>query len=209
MNWKLAFCLCVILSACSNGKMETPALLGSLKTKFSAKEKTPTKEELRAAATNEILQSVGGVMILADIPKTGAVATLVPVAVNGPNITWMSADNIAIYTRDGAVVGTRGLGHDLMAADASGIVSALDSRSAIPDLERRHQYLTGEDGQETAIYRCSTSQVGPTKAREACAGDYDSFENFYEFDKKGDFQKMSQWVGPQIGYINIEYLLPK
>ncbi|WP_158585688.1 YjbF family lipoprotein [Pseudooceanicola sediminis] len=94
--------------------------------------------------------------------------------------TWIAPDGSGFSFRDGVLIGTRGLGDDLMAADVTDLRARLadgqDGRS-----ERFHSYLTGEGQIEVRSYVCDLTHVLQPRPglRETCAGVSDSFTNTY------------------------------
>ncbi|SED91515.1 YjbF family lipoprotein, partial [Rhodobacter sp. 24-YEA-8] len=66
----------------------------------------------------------GAARLIVRIPKTGQSALLHEAGARDGVRRWQASDNVQIYTRDGMIIGTRGLGNDLMSAD-TGAAAAL------------------------------------------------------------------------------------
>lgn len=71
---------------------------------------------------------------------------------------WRTLDNVQIYTKDGQIIGTRGLGHDLMSADigTAELIAAGRAGQGI----RIHRALDGEDRLEIRSYVCDVRTMG-------------------------------------------------
>ena len=98
------------------------------------------------------------------------------------------------------MVGTRGLGNDLMTADVAQTRAKLRSGGAATRVHRR---MTGENGVAVATYDCGLSRNGNT-VTESCAGPDGQFQNTYVLDKAGRVAASRQWLSPQSGYVTIQ-----
>ncbi|MCX7566014.1 YjbF family lipoprotein [Sulfitobacter sp. F26169L] len=134
---------------------------------------------------------------------------------------WKSSDNAQVFLRNGVVIGTRGIGRDIIAADASVTVSALKTganRSGI-------RTFTISDGDVTSSkfqYRCDIRNLGAAKVtfanqslttdhfRETCVSDAaggQGISNEYWVQRStGVVRKSRQWMGPAVGYFDMVLL---
>jgi len=135
---------------------------------------------------------------------------------------WKSSDNAQVFLRNGVVVGTRGIGGDIIAADANVTVSVLQNRTA----QRGVRVYTVSDGDATSTiytFQCSIEKLGAEKISivnlavvadhivENCAGGPAAQERirneYWVQQSNGLVRKSRQWVGPRTGYF--EFILLK
>ncbi|PQO24186.1 hypothetical protein C2I36_03655 [Rhodobacteraceae bacterium WD3A24] len=165
------------------------------------------------------LEGVTDPVLLAVIPARDATATLGRIGVNGNVETWSTTDNTTLALRDGILVATRNLGHDLMSVDASR-TRALISAGRGGAATRVHRRLGGDRATLVRRYRCvvrpgpaetleSLGQSRPTRRfEERCSGEGQEFVNIYWRERAGDFIWQSrQWAGPQTGEIVLQRLI--
>ncbi|MBJ2152214.1 YjbF family lipoprotein [Paracoccus sp. IB05] len=74
-------------------------------------------------------------------------------------LNWRTLDNVRFYTRDGLIIGTRGLGFDLMTAD-NGNAAAVIASGRAGQVPRVHRLLDGEDNLAIRSYICDIRPVG-------------------------------------------------
>lgn len=133
-------------------------------------------------------------------------------------IRWRSLENTQIYTRDGMIIGTRGLGHDLMTADPGG-AAGLILAAGTGQTTRIHRVLDGEDRLVIRAFVCDIAPVGmesiykdaagaPVQALrvdELCYGPSGDFKN-HHWLRNGRIEQTIQFVGPEIGRIQLRFL---
>jgi hypothetical protein len=138
---------------------------------------------------------------------------------NGPDTTWRSPEGWGITLGDGALLrSSRGLGFDLMASDVAATRDALASGRAGP-VERTLVHLDGEAQERRAVHACTLTLDGPDRRTilgqdralrrmtETCrTGTGASYENIYWLDTAGRAIQSFQWVGPEIGHMQITLL---
>lgn len=165
------------------------------------------------------LEGVTDPVLLAVIPARDATATLGRIGENDDVETWSTADGTTLALRDGILVATRNLGHDLMSVDASR-TRALISAGRGGEATRVHRRLGGDRATLVRRYRCvvrpgpaetleSLGQSRPTRRfEERCSGEGQEFVNIYWRERGRDFIWQSrQWVGPQTGEIVLQRLI--
>ena len=112
----------------------------------------------------------------------------------------------ALILRNGMLVGTRGLGHDLSVAEpgTEGLIRAGASGSGT----RVMRYFAG-DGVERPLQFACTVGAGPRPGVtvESCEGHGTSFQNSYMVGG-GQIAVSRQWIGPDLGYVTIQVLRP-
>lgn len=153
--------------------------------------------------------ALAGPVLEVRIPSRGAVATLARAGVNRDVETWLTADNISISFRQGVLVASRGLGFDLMGADADGTLTALAGGG--PPVYRRHmRFLTGEHRSTWLMAGCSlqettSDQPGLRRIEERCKAHRHRIANLFWLDGAGTIRRSRQWVAPEIGYIETRW----
>lgn len=178
-----------ITQALPGGKSgETPA----------AAPKTPAEMSAEALRVNP------GPLILVGLENRGSTQVMAMTGQNGSSRTYMTPNEQALILRDGLLVGTRGLGHDLSVAEAQ--TEPLIRAGAAGQGTRVMRYYTG-DGLETPLqFECQTG-AGPKAGVlvENCTGHGVTFENSY-ITQGGSIQVSRQWIGPNLGYVTIQTL---
>ena len=156
---------------------------------------------------------VSGPVMRIVVPSRGADAVLTRSAISGDIETWMAIDRISVSFRRGVLVGTRGLGFDLMGADAQPALDAMAGTGG--GLYRRQmRYLSGENHTAYLNAGCRIERVGRETVRglsylrieEHCGARVDSFVNVFWLDDSGRVARSRQWVSPEIGYIETALL---
>lgn len=149
-----------------------------------------------------------GPVMQIDIPSRGANAPLSRVAVNGDVETWLAVDNISVSFRQGVLVASRGLGFDLMGADAQGTLDALVGYDG--DIYRRQmRYLTGDQHSTYLMAGCIMVAIGPEtvegqrlqRFEESCKARQHEFTNIFWLEGNGAVIRSRQWLSPEIGYL--------
>lgn len=158
----------------------------------------------RKAAVLRDVEASGGTnpVLLVELPDLDAVASLVIAARNGAAITWIDPSGVSLVTQHGIVIATRGLGHDLMAADVSGTSAALSGGPIT--YGRVHRYLDGEGQLGRQEFQCA-AQKHDTGVAETCRGGLTVFNNSFIL-KAGQVVRSDQWLGPEIGVARLTSL---
>lgn len=130
---------------------------------------------------------------------------------------WRSADNIQFYLRDGIVIGTRGLGFDLMTAD-SGNAAAIVAQGRSGRITRVHRHLNGEGRMTIRSYVCDITpgetetvripdapSVQARRIEEACHSPAGNFKNVY-WTQGGRLVQTRQFIDDGVGRAQIIFL---
>lgn len=157
-------------------------------------------------------------LILVINEKRGTTGVMDQVATNGAVQVWTSGDPISLALRGGdVIVGTRGLGGDLMSA----VAPTAAQLAAGGSWTRLHVTLNGEDQIVRTRYTCTAGAVGPAEVviverryatrlvRETCTAEDGSgagFQNEYWFDGGPKIRQSRQWIGPVVGHVAIRRL---
>lgn len=172
---------------------------------------TPDPERLAASAK----KSFSGPIVLAQMEKTGLLTALGEIGRNAGMRSFVTPNQQSLMLRQGLLVGTRGLGNDLMSADP-GAAAALVTGRAGGRAERVWRYLDGE-GIERPLPMSCTIARGPAKRfsfagnaydtvqmDESCAGQGAAIANSYWVTGDGTIALSRQWIGPALGYVTIQ-----
>lgn len=131
---------------------------------------------------------------------------------------WESSDKAQIFLRNGVVTGTRGVGGDIIAADAKSTVFALQKRTQSGGIRS----FVVSDGDSTSTdyqFRCDVRNLGVESIsvvnqlfttdhlQELCVGGpsrQEQLRNDYWVQRStGLVRKSRQWVGPRVGYFEL------
>jgi len=198
-------CGFLILSACGTSADDpiVGAFLAGARTLSEPQKNTPDLAERRAEVLRDVAATDSdGPVLLVEIPKLDAVASLVIAARNGGAITWIDPSGVSLVTQDGIVISTRGLGNDLMIVDITGIARALNGGA--PKFSRLHRYLDGEGQLGRRTFDCDLSKQ-EDQLIETCDDAKTKFQNTYTL-KNARIVSSVQWLGPSIGPAFVEHL---
>jgi hypothetical protein len=177
----------------------------------------PAGPDARETVTAEQVDAAGTPVLLAVAREADLGSTLVPVAANLGTVQWVDIAGGGLLTREGVLVGTRGLGPDLLNADISGLLAALrvGGGQAVPRLELR---LRPDNVVERTRYSCDIVRVGRERLtylgrsfdtdrfEERCRNGADSVVNRYWIDDSGQLRQQEVLVSPQFGIMDLSLL---
>lgn len=176
----------------------------------------PTAAQIRAQIARLPADAIDRPLLLADLPSVPTAATLRIVGRNGDVATWQAADGTQLSFRQGVLVATRGLGHDLMSADVSGTRAALAGDNT-GGHARFASYLDGQNRSVFVSFLCritdrdtAVADVGrgvpATRVAESCTSPELSVTHEYWIAADGTMIRSRQWVSPEIGHVATERL---
>ncbi len=181
-----------------------------LANRLTKKEATPEWKKLVAEGKPQIT------VVLA---SRKAMANLVLVNTLGDVKTWLTSEDVSISTRHGAIVATRGLTPDLMAANVSDSLALLRAGKS-GHADKLMSYLDGEGRTFTRSYTCDVTNNGDDKVtigaksipvwsmQEVCYGLDDSFTNLYWVARSnGEIIQARQRIDPELGDISFRIVL--
>lgn len=169
----------------------------------------------RQTLTREMIEQLPNDLLLVDVPSRDATATLVRAGENGARATWISPDGISVTVEGGLIVATRGFGHDLMAADVTGLRALLRGAGSGRYVA---ETLDGTDQVVRTVYDCAVDSRTPetitifergyatTRVQVSCTGPDLRFRNTYWVDGSGVVWKSQQFVTQELGYLGLERL---
>lgn len=205
-----ALALCVGLTGCGNLQEQvTNRVLGQTSG-------APDPGEVRYAL---LLRDEAEPLAVA-LEKFGTSATLLKEQNRLGVTTWIAADGASIRTKGGLLVGTRGLGGDILASDADASM-AMVTRRRTGQVERFMTFLNGADRAETRSYVCDITTRGAAEVEfrsgnrnttlmvEDCTNPTVDFTNFYWVDPQGRVLQSSQYAGDYLGTMVIRTVAPE
>lgn len=176
----------------------------------TAAAKPATPSELRAQ-----LEAGGKPVLLASSKTLGQTGFLTVADAKGDVLTWKTPDGATFSQRNGVLIQTRGLGADLMSAQAPSVGQLLKGGSTY----QRLYYFLGDDDQGTRrTYECITTIVGKetikvlgrshtaTHVTETCERPLGKLSNDYWIDGQS-IRQSRQWVSGMIGYIEFQRVI--
>jgi len=174
--------------------------------------------DARDAITPAILAQVGTPVLLIVQRDVDQGVTLVPAGVGADGtVQWRDATGAGLLTRGGVLVGTRGIGFDLLTVDARGTRAALAAGGG-RDVLRVERHLRSDDVIVTRDYLCDVVAVDrqvlafygrnyPTAIfEERCAGEGPSFVNRYWVGGDGAVRRSEVLVSPEAGVLELNLL---
>lgn len=214
-------CVFIAISGCGKSAKKnahvTPSVFGAAISTVAGMLKPSAKPvDPRTQITRQAIDASAVPVLFASIKSRNAFATLSSAGKNRDVETWVSADGISLSFKRGIVVATRGLGHDLMAADTSDVFKVINAGRG--DAIRIHDYLNGEDQIYQRSFYCTVRTRGrevlhifevDTSTRhviESCNNPEMTLENHYWIANSGKVIQSKQWVGPEIQYVFTQQL---
>ncbi|WP_371155580.1 YjbF family lipoprotein [Jannaschia sp. 2305UL9-9] len=230
MLMRIARPVCLALSialvaACSGGtnveqqsdggvaKLAAVRLLSIIPGRASA----PATPDARQVLTPELLNGSSTPVLLVVLQEANTAFTMIPTAVNFGTEQWRDSGSGAFLRRNGILVGTRGLGFDLLTADVAGLSQALRQGGG-EDVLRVNRVLNGQDQVVAMRYLCRVIPVGretldfygarhgTTIYDEVCEGSGAPFVNRYWVDSSGTVRRALEQVTETFGQVEISLL---
>lgn len=207
-----------LLSACGSEKQQASPLAQAMgvvaKTAISraSAKRAGGGGQAPAPITRADLEKKGTPVLRAVVPARGADVLLTPSDVKGDVVTWSTSDGTTFTLRNGILIQTRGLGPDLMSAQAPSVGQLLTAGGT----HQRLYYFLGADDQTTRrSYDCTVAITGTetivimernhnvTHVTETCARPQGSISN--EFWIEGStVRKSHQLLSGGAGYADFE-----
>lgn len=169
-----------------------------------------------AAAPKEVtradIEEFGVPIIRAVIETRGADILMTPSDTKGDVVTYTTSDGTTFTFRQGVLIQTRGLGPDLMSAEAPSVAQLLTNGGTHP---RQYFFLGADDVTTRRSYDCTATIVGKetieifgtshqvTRVSEDCSRPQGSITN--EFWIEGQtVRKSRQLLSGGIGFVDFE-----
>ena len=136
----------------------------------------------------------------------------------GQIAVWRGSDGAQVILRNGVVVGTRGIGGDIISADAEGTIQAVRAARA-GNGERRYFISNGDYSDTEVILSCDVDNLGrettqvvhltfqTVHLRETCVGGAEDrvriVNDYWVQPGSGTVRRSKQWVGPLSGHFEL------
>lgn len=215
--------IAALLAGCGNDTSEPSgagAALGTI-AKATVGRVLPGRQAAASAAeapkpvTRADLEKYGVPILRAVIRARAANALLTPTDVKGGIVTWSTSDGATFTLREGVLIQTRGLGPDLMSAQAP----TAGQLRADGGTHQRIYYFLGENDQSTRrTYDCTVKVEGSetveilgrshslTKVSEECARAQGAITNTFWFEG-ATIRKSRQLASGGLGFIEFERVI--
>lgn len=165
------------------------------------------------------LAQLGAPALFASIRDRNQLATFMRRTRRNDVESWISASNVSLDFKSGLLIGSRGLGGDLMSADVTQpIAMILAGQEGFS--KRFHSYLNGEDQIVTRSYVCEIKSRGARDVdlgkaivstrliQEKCRNGSQSFQNLYWVDlRRQSIAQSRQWLSDDVGGIALRNIL--
>lgn len=216
--------LLVALAGCGNektGPNPVVSAIGAMAKSGVAKVKSrksdgkvaskPVSEEEQRAA----LEAAGKPILRASSATLGQTGYLAIFDTKGDVLTWKTPDGVTFSQRGGVLIQTRGLGADLMSAQAPSVGQLTQAGDGY---QRIYYFLGGDDQGTRRTYDCRATVVGKesiqilgrtyktTHITELCERPLGKLTNDYWVEGTS-IRKSRQWVSGAIGYIEFERVI--
>lgn len=205
--------LLTILMACSSGGPNP--LVDSFRTiGTQLTNRDPAARDARALLTPAIVAATRQPYLLVELPSRQASATRFLFSQRGPIQDWRGQDGISLTLHNDVLIGTRGLGADLFAADPMAANSLQNSN--IKHYNRTYRHLDGENREILTHYQCHlvqgssatvdliARQVTTLSVVETCKtaepGGTQIRNEYWIGTSDGITWKSIQWVSESVGY---------
>ncbi len=164
--------------------------------------KTAASKVLGPSATPAVKPAAGAPQIWLTLVSRGIKFPMTQIDQHDGVTIYASTDGAQVFLRNGILIGTRGLGRDLMSADAP-TPAALRAGGAH---QRSYYDLDGTDTTIRHLFTCKVERdaADTTAIAEACAADIGTIRNQYWFNSAGSVSKSRQWVSQGVGYAAVE-----
>jgi hypothetical protein len=187
------------------------AKAGMAKMKASKADETAASRPAPTPAQQRATLEEGGKPLLRVASATLGQNVLATVADSKGDVQTWKADGATFSQRNGVLIQTRGLGADLMSAEAPSVGQLRSGGS----YQRLYYFLGADDQGTRRTYECTASVVGPesieilarsyatTHVTEVCERTSGRVTNDYWIEGKS-IRKSRQWVSAAIGYLEFE-----
>ena len=172
-----------------------------------------SSKDIKKNLTRDQLDKINVPLLLVEIPKLEQTAILGHFGTTDTlGEYWFTQDGVSLRLINGTLVESRGLGHDLIAADAI--------KKYQGGLQYRRQWETINSANAIMVtsFNCSMQQNGPKNIEiiqkvhntdhfvEKCSKSDINVTNEYWVDNLGIVQRSKQWHGSVADYVIIERL---
>lgn len=220
----LSGAVALLLAACSSGTEEAPLQAQVFaNTRDLIRQRVAPSDTGLPPVTRAQLDALSAPALEVTAEKRAVAAYL---QVNGERdegaagqiTVWRTGDNATLTLRNGVLVGTRGLGGDILSAQ-------VQVAGARPGPARGGAHVLLLRGGDAAARRmplvCDLADLGPETIeivqrryptrhlQQHCSGPGGTVSNDYWIEERAGVVRQSrQWAGPELGYLRIRQLAP-
>jgi hypothetical protein len=172
-------------------------------------------QDIRSTITPEAIAAATEPLLFFELTEGSQQAIMSLAGRNGEVVTWSTADDRSISLLNGVLVATRGFGYDLMVADVSGTLAALNGSNR--EYEKFLSFLDGENRQLFQSFFCEMAgperevidsfgrTVDVLKWTETCLGSQSELTSIF-WVSQGLIYRTDQAVSQQFGTLITERL---
>jgi hypothetical protein len=212
MTRALALAALAVLAACGSDTTATSgfsALRG-----LGSDILTPDAQPATPTLTRADVRAAGIPLLQIDIPDSGITAYMGVQGARGDSVTWSTTARETLVLTGGVVTQTRGLGADLLSAEAPNLGQLLTGAT----VTRRYFHLDGAEGTVETRVTCTPRVIGKEQVTiiglaydtaridEDCIGENLRFTNSFWIDAAANVRQSVQWVSPVLGSVRISDL---
>lgn len=214
----------VVLGGCTNTRKDvTVWTLSKQLVQSIRKDDIVTDQEaaqITARIAAEALQSTDEPLSTLMIPSLKGSTVVRSIATNRAHEVWTpwgTIDRRTVTTKNGIIVATRGVGNDLMSADADGVINLVQRREE-GTVQYVQRYLDGDFKIVEAKSTCEVTR-GYDKFVElgevnepalqmfsSCISADRQFVDLFLVGRDGRILQLRQWVGPKLGFMVMQQL---
>jgi hypothetical protein len=214
-----------VLAACSGGTDKIGgqlAIVSELRETSKKNRVIRNSPQLVPEITRAFLDTVTVPTLEVTVEKSDQTAFLIPAAYRkdrrqGRVTVWKTVEGENVVVRSGVLIGTKGLGRDLVSADASAVIKNIVTKQSGGGLRVLH-VRNDVNGADELRIQCEITVVGPESItiiersyptlhmNEKCVAGSGEISNDYWVDSAGDVRQSKQWAGPSVGYLSLRLL---
>lgn len=166
------------------------------------------------------VNGMGETVLRAQIPNFGLASLLFISQDRAPYSIWRTPDNVTLQFRSGLLIGSKGVGADLVAVDDPRMIAVLEGREGPGPGKRVNRAFDGTNATVATEFTCQIADLGPESVavvglsyptrhlRQTCTSPNENFVNDYWVQGRTVW-KSRQWFNEQVGYMTIERLSPQ
>lgn len=214
----------LVLLGCSAGKNVTSpglALQEILIAQGQARlDRNGNPSERIMALTRADVNGMGETVLRAQIPNFGLASVLYLSQDRAPYSIWRTPDKVTLQFRAGMIIGSKGVGADLVSVDDPRMIAVLEGREGPGSSTRVNRAFNGLNETVATEFTCVIEDMGATSVtvvglsypvrhlRQTCTSPNENFVNDY-WQQGRTVWKSRQWFNEQVGYMTVERMTPQ
>lgn len=172
------------------------------------------------ALTRADVNGMGETVLRAQIPNFGLASVLYLSQDRAPYSIWRTPDKVTLQFRAGMIIGSKGVGADLVAVDDPRMIAVLEGREGPGPAKRVNRAFNGLNETVATEFSCVIEDMGATSVtvvglsypvrhlRQTCTSPNENFVNDY-WQQGRTVWKSRQWFNEQVGYMTVERMTPQ